>query len=170
VNHNCAAHQCKTTLTRQVVQERRHTNFFENEVNHTVEPNDCFLNLAQLRSATDVQKFRSSGRFPGLSLAETIEQSIRNRERLEREAKQAEEAKESERQERAAGKQAKAAGKQPEKPRKQAKGKGRKSVQKSANQDGKKRKRDEVDQDYAEGDEELVYVPRPSRSRRVVED
>ncbi|KAJ7792011.1 hypothetical protein B0H13DRAFT_1747118 [Mycena leptocephala] len=170
VNHNCAAHQCKTTLTRQVVQERRHTNFFENEVNHTVEPNDCFLNLAQLRSATDVQKFRSSGRFPGLSLAETIEQSIRNRERLEREAKQAEEAKESERQERAAGKQTKAAGKQPENPRKQAKGKGRKSVQKSANQDGKKRKRDEVDQDYAEGDEELVYVPRPSRSRRVVED
>jgi hypothetical protein len=55
VNHNCAAHACKTTLTRRVVQERRQTDHFENEVTHTTEPDDCFLNLAQLRSATDVQ-------------------------------------------------------------------------------------------------------------------
>ncbi|KAJ7252942.1 hypothetical protein C8J57DRAFT_951536, partial [Mycena rebaudengoi] len=55
VNHNCAAHQCKMTLTRRVIQERQRTDRFEDEVKHAVEPNDCFLNLAQLRSATDVQ-------------------------------------------------------------------------------------------------------------------
>ncbi|KAJ7762875.1 hypothetical protein B0H14DRAFT_2156128, partial [Mycena olivaceomarginata] len=55
VNHNCAAHGCQTTLTRRVIQERQLTDRFENEVNHAAEPNDCFVNLAQLRSATDVQ-------------------------------------------------------------------------------------------------------------------
>ncbi|KAJ7797935.1 hypothetical protein B0H14DRAFT_2618391 [Mycena olivaceomarginata] len=58
------AFNCKMTLTRRVVQERQRTDRFENEVNHAVEPNDCFLNLAQLRSATDVQHFRSRTRFP----------------------------------------------------------------------------------------------------------
>ncbi|KAJ7480506.1 hypothetical protein B0H11DRAFT_2157896 [Mycena galericulata] len=137
VNHNCAAHNCKTTLTRQVIQERRKTDHFENEVNHTVQPHDCFLNLAQLRSATDVQKFRSATRFPGLSLTDAIEQSIFNRERLERETKEAEEAKETERQEKAAG---------AKKKRKEVVG---------------------VDRDFAEGGEDLVYVPRPSKSRAV---
>ncbi|KAJ7719255.1 hypothetical protein B0H14DRAFT_3098620 [Mycena olivaceomarginata] len=84
VNHNCAAHQCKMTLTRRVIQERQRTDRFENEVNHAVEPNDCFLNLAQLRSAMDVQHFRSRTRFPGLSLQDAIEKSIENKARLER--------------------------------------------------------------------------------------
>ncbi|KAJ7808632.1 hypothetical protein B0H14DRAFT_3091039 [Mycena olivaceomarginata] len=95
VNHNCAAHQCKMTLTRRVVQERQRTDRFENEVNHAVEPNDCFLNLAQLRSATDVQHFRSRTRFPGLSLQDAIEKSIENKARLEREAKEPQAAKAS---------------------------------------------------------------------------
>ncbi|KAJ7848534.1 hypothetical protein B0H13DRAFT_1906711 [Mycena leptocephala] len=89
------AFNCKMTLTRQVIQERQRTDRFENEVNHAVEPNDCFLNLAQLRSATDVQHFRSRTRFPGLSLQDVIEKSIENKARLEREAKEVEAAKEA---------------------------------------------------------------------------
>ncbi|KAJ7463932.1 hypothetical protein FB451DRAFT_1491960 [Mycena latifolia] len=112
VNHNCAAHRCKITLARQVIQERQKTEHFENEVNHAVEPNDCFLNLAQLRSATDVQKLRSGARFPGLSLTDAIEQSIHNRERLEREAKEAEQTKDAERQEKAAEREIRAAEKE----------------------------------------------------------
>jgi hypothetical protein len=110
VNHNCAANGCQTAPTRQVRQERQRTDLFENEVTHAVQPNDCFLNLAQLRSATDVQQFRSVTRYPSLALAEAIEQAIHNRERLEREAKEAEELKEAERLERAGEREAKAAG------------------------------------------------------------
>ncbi|KAJ7623989.1 hypothetical protein B0H17DRAFT_1288780 [Mycena rosella] len=156
VNHNCAAHRCKTALTRQVVQERQHTDHLENEVNHTVEPNDCFLNLAQLRSATDVQRFRSGIPFPGLPLIEAIEQAILNKDRLERETKDAEEAKESERQERGRAKASKKTGTQA-------------GTKKTGGGGGKKRKRVEVevDRDFAEGGEDLVYHPRPSRSRTV---
>ncbi|KAF7334908.1 hypothetical protein MVEN_02240500 [Mycena venus] len=128
----------------------------------TSEPNDCFLNLAQLRSATGAQQFRSALRFPGLSLDEAIEQSIENKERLEREAKLAEAAKEAERQEKAAGKQARAT--ESERGPVQS----QKIPAKPAGDQvrGKKRKRDkEVDRDFAEGGEELQYVPRPSRSR-----
>ncbi|KAJ6618149.1 hypothetical protein B0H10DRAFT_2164261 [Mycena sp. CBHHK59/15] len=162
VNHNCAAHACKTTLTRRVVQERRQTDHFENEVTHTTEPNDCFLNLAQLRSATDVQQFRSALRFPGLSLVEAIEQSIENKERLEREVKLAEAAKEAEQQERAAGKQARATESE------HGPAQSQKTAAKPAGDQvrGKKRKQDkEVDRDFAEGGEELQYIPCPSRSR-----
>ncbi|KAJ7640099.1 hypothetical protein DFH06DRAFT_1271580 [Mycena polygramma] len=164
VNHNCAAHQCKTTLTRRVVQERQLTERFENEINHETQPNDCFLNLAQLRSAANVQKLRNAGRFPGLPLADAIEQSIHNRERLEREAKEAEAAKESERQEKAAEKAAKAA---QEPAQKQAKSKpAKKKVASRPTTGARKRKRDdEPERDFAEGGEELQYIPRPSKSR-----
>ncbi|KAJ7301394.1 hypothetical protein DFH08DRAFT_978799 [Mycena albidolilacea] len=77
-----------------VLQERKKTDRLENEVTHTVEPDDCF-NLAQLRSATEVQSLCSG-----------------NREQLEREAKAAEEAKDLERREKAAEKEAKAAQKE----------------------------------------------------------
>ncbi|KAJ7469074.1 hypothetical protein FB451DRAFT_1177070 [Mycena latifolia] len=152
VNHNCAANHCEIALTRRVLQERRRTKRFENEVSHAVEPNDCVLNLAQLRSATDVQKSRSDARFPGLSLAEAIEASIRNKERLEQNAKEAEEAKELERQEKEQGKQ-KAKAKQP---RKMAANEGEKGAGRAG---GSKRKRVEIDRDFAEGGEDLVYVP-----------
>ena len=167
VNHNCAAHQCKITPTRQVIQERRKTVHFENEVNHAVESDDCFLNLAQLRSATDVQKFRNSAQSPDLSLADAIEQAIRNKDRLEREAKEAEEIKETERQD----KQAKAAEKALKQPQEKSKSKGSKSGTQAGQGPGgaKKRKRvvEEVDRDFAEGGEELLYHPRPSKSRAV---
>lgn len=175
MNHNCAAHQCQTTRTRRVLQERQLTDKLEHEVNHAVEPNDCFVNLAQLRSATEVQKFRSGFRFPGLSLVDAIEQSIQNRERMERETKEAEEAKEAERQQKASERLAKAAEKQAKATRKELatseKGPngGKKSKVNSgahlAKEKGKKRKREEVDRDFAEGEEELVYRPRPSKSR-----
>ncbi|KAF8171202.1 hypothetical protein K438DRAFT_1613188, partial [Mycena galopus ATCC 62051] len=175
VNHNCAAHQCQTTRTRRVFQERQLTDKLEHEVNHTVEPHDCFLNLAQLRSATEVQKFRSGSRFPGLSLVDTIEQSIQNRERLEREAKEAEGAKEAERQQRAVEKQTKAAEKQAKATQKELAEKGPSGSKKAKvnsgarpakeKEKGKKRRREEVDRDFAEGGEELEYRPRPSKSR-----
>jgi hypothetical protein len=160
------------TLTRQVIQERQRTDRFENEINHAVEPNDCFLNLAQLRSATDVQHFRSRTRFPGLSLQDVIEKSIENKARLEREAKEVEAAKEA----------LKEAAK--EKPAKE-KGKRKKKDNPAANPQlelgsttqppaakasrGKKRQQAEVDRDFAEGGEDLEYQPRPSKSRTVKE-
>ncbi|KAJ7436186.1 hypothetical protein FB451DRAFT_1379084 [Mycena latifolia] len=158
VNHNCAAHQCKTTLTRRVTQERQKTDHFENEVNHAVEPNDCFLNLAQLRSATDLQKFRSSICFPDVSLAEAIKQSIHNQEQLEREAKEAEQqekavekaAKAAERAAKADGRAAKAAGR--------GNGKKRSQVDPPGQGAGPKKKRKEVDPDFADDGEELYRV------------
>jgi hypothetical protein len=112
VNHNCAAPQCQATRTRRVLQERQLTDKLEHEVNHAVEPNDRFVNLSQLRSATKVQKFWGGSRFPGLSLVDAIGRSVRNRERLERETKEAEETKETEGQQKAAEWQTKAAEKQ----------------------------------------------------------
>ncbi|KAF7341642.1 hypothetical protein MSAN_02061900 [Mycena sanguinolenta] len=155
------------TPTRRITQERRLTDHFENEVNHAVEPTDCFVNLAQLRSASDLQKLRSSTRFPGLSLVEAIEQSIRNREQLEREAKEAEAAKEAERKEKAAEREAKAAEKQAKAAQKElAKQKASESASAGTTKTrSKKRKQDELDRDFAEGGEDLVYHPRPSKSR-----
>ncbi|KAJ7181855.1 hypothetical protein C8R46DRAFT_1313390 [Mycena filopes] len=186
VNHNCAAHQCKTTLTRPVIQERRQTTRFENEVVHTTEPNDCFLNLAQLRNATDVQCFRSGARYPDLPLAEVIEQSVRIKERLERETKDTEAAKEVERIEKAQGKEAKAKAKEhgtakkadgPSKRGRRVSEGGPQDAAESSTQGRKragegrgiKRKKADEDCDFAEGGEELVYVPQPSKSRRKLE-
>ncbi|KAJ7455176.1 hypothetical protein FB451DRAFT_1184503 [Mycena latifolia] len=171
------AFECKTTLTRQVTQERQKTDHFENEVNHAVEPNDCFLNLAQLRSATDLQKFRSSIRFPDVSLAEAIEQSIHNREQLERKAKEAEDAKEAERQEKAVEKEAKAAEKAAKAAERAAKadgraakaagmGKGKKQsqVDPPGQGVGPKKKRKEVDPDFAD-DGKSWYIFRGPQNR-----
>jgi hypothetical protein len=170
VNHNCAANGCQTAPTRQVRQERQRTDLFENEVTHAVQPNDCFLNLAQLRSATDVQQFRSVTRYPGLALAEAIEQAIHNRERLEREAKEAEELKEAERLERAEEREAKAAGRKEKAAKREAAKSARAGNAQSGTQKtggGKKRKAKDVHPDFPEGGEELEYRPRPSKSRTV---
>ncbi|KAJ7829161.1 hypothetical protein B0H14DRAFT_2594206 [Mycena olivaceomarginata] len=120
---------------------------------------------------TEVQKFRSSSRFPGLSLVDAIEQSIRNQERLERETKEAEEAKEAEQQQKAAERQTKAAEKQAKATQKECAEKGRSGSKKTkanlgahlATEKDKKHKQDEVDLDFAEGGEELEYCPRPSK-------
>ncbi|KAJ7038972.1 hypothetical protein C8F04DRAFT_1321658 [Mycena alexandri] len=170
VNHNCAAHGCRMTPTRQVLQERQRTDLLENEVNHTVQPDDCFLNLAQLRSATEVQQFRSGTRYPGLPLAEAIEQAIHNRERLEREAKELEQAKETERLARVAEREARATAKKAKAVEREAanaaNAAGAPGTRKPG---GRKRKAKEVDRDFAEGGEELQYNPQPSKSRRKVD-
>jgi hypothetical protein len=158
------------TLTRRVVQERQRTDRFENEVNHAVEPNDCFLNLAQLRSATDVQHFRSRTRFPGLSLQDAIEKSIENKTRLEREAKEVEATKEA-LKEAAKEKPAKEKGKRKKKdnpgpaagPQLELESTIQPQAAKASR--GKKRQRAEVDRDFADGGEDLEYRPRPSKSR-----
>jgi chromatin remodeling complex protein RSC6 len=87
-----------------VVQERRTTNHLEDEVTHNGPAEDCILNLAQLRSATDVQQFRSGARYPNTSLVEVIENSIRNKEQLERDLQMASEEKEVEKAEKEAKK------------------------------------------------------------------
>lgn len=156
------------TLTRRVVQERQRTDRFENEVNHAVEPNDCFLNLAQLRSATDVQHFRSRTRFPGLSLQDAIEKSTENKARLEREAKEVEATKEA-LKEAAKEKPAKEKGKRKTKdnpaaaPQLELESTIQPQAAKASR--GKKRQRAEVDRDFADGGEDLEYRPRPSKSR-----
>ncbi|KAJ6538247.1 hypothetical protein B0H10DRAFT_1971665 [Mycena sp. CBHHK59/15] len=165
VNHNCAAHGCRMTLTRRTTQERQLTDHLENEVTHTIQPYDCFLNLAQLRSATDTQKLRSGVRLPGLSLVEAIETSIRNKKQLEREAKAAVDAKEAERVEKEAQKLSKAQEKE-ERAKAKAKGKEKGTAKVSAPK-ARKRKRSEDDPDFAEGGEALEYRPRPSKSRTI---
>ncbi|KAJ7840547.1 hypothetical protein B0H14DRAFT_3140495 [Mycena olivaceomarginata] len=151
----------------KVLQERKKTDRFENEVTHTVEPNDCFVNLAQLRSATEVQNLCSGVRYPGLSLVEAVEQSIQNWEKLEREAKAAEEAKDLERREKAAEKEAKAVQKELGKRRDNtSKGSsGGTKAKTTGGRQSRKRACEEVDRDYAEGGEELEYRLRPSKSR-----
>ncbi|KAJ7239148.1 hypothetical protein C8J57DRAFT_1246188 [Mycena rebaudengoi] len=104
VAHNCSAHGCNVTRTRRVVQERRTTNHLEDEVTHNGPAEDCILNLAQLRSATDVQQFRSGARYPNTFLVEVIENSIHNKEQLERDLQVASEEKEAEKAEKEAKK------------------------------------------------------------------
>ncbi|KAJ7110945.1 hypothetical protein C8R44DRAFT_742719 [Mycena epipterygia] len=90
VVHNCAGNGCISSTTRQVIQEREIiADKFESELKHPIRPDDCFLNLAQLRSAVYVQKFRSLGSRPrsNLALTEVIEAAVFNRKRLEREAR-----------------------------------------------------------------------------------
>ncbi|KAF8183058.1 hypothetical protein K438DRAFT_1767117 [Mycena galopus ATCC 62051] len=53
--HNCASHNCPVTTTREIIQERRKTGRFDNEVTHTPDTSDLILNLAQLRSARYLQ-------------------------------------------------------------------------------------------------------------------
>lgn len=95
--HNCAAYGCEVTQTRRVIQERRITDHFEDEILHSQCPDDLFLNLAQLRSAGVIQYFQSDTRFTTLSQDEVIECAIKNRETLDREAKQVKEDQDSRR-------------------------------------------------------------------------
>ncbi|KAJ7730628.1 hypothetical protein DFH07DRAFT_682749, partial [Mycena maculata] len=53
--HNCASHNCPVTTTREIIQERKKTGRFDNEVTHTPDTSDLVLNLAQLRSARYLQ-------------------------------------------------------------------------------------------------------------------
>ncbi|KAJ6615979.1 hypothetical protein B0H10DRAFT_2190741 [Mycena sp. CBHHK59/15] len=111
VIYNCAVHCCKPEPTRCVMQERQSTDQFEDKVNH-INPDGHIWNLAHLRSASYVQRFRSGNRFPDLSLDEVIETAIQNKSRLERETKELREAKVAEKLQKDAEKKRKAEGKQ----------------------------------------------------------
>lgn len=83
VIHNCAAHGCAVTRTRHIVQERRVTDLLDNELNHSLGPDDILLNLAQLHSARLVQPFQPSQRYPNMPGEALILHSIRNRHIVE---------------------------------------------------------------------------------------
>ncbi|KAJ6614056.1 hypothetical protein B0H10DRAFT_1950974 [Mycena sp. CBHHK59/15] len=83
-------------------------------------PEDCILNLAQLQSATHVQRFRSGSHFPKLGLNEVIEQAIHNKGRLEREAQEMQGTKEAEKVEKDEKRKLKAAAKEKKRKAKEA--------------------------------------------------
>ncbi|KII94845.1 hypothetical protein PLICRDRAFT_693166 [Plicaturopsis crispa FD-325 SS-3] len=105
--HNCAANNCHVAQTRIVVQERQRTERTENQVEHSKNPDDLLLNLAQLRSAAYLEVFRLDTTYPGLLRDELIEEAVRHRHALERQAQLAKENKEKEKLEKAARKAAK---------------------------------------------------------------
>ncbi|KAJ2979293.1 hypothetical protein NUW54_g11159 [Trametes sanguinea] len=85
--HNCAAHNCKSTQTRVVFQERQMTSEREAEVLHAVEPYDRLLNLAQLRNAFLLERLvQSPPRYPGEELDHIIERAVNNRLTADQEA------------------------------------------------------------------------------------
>ncbi|KAI0263906.1 hypothetical protein BC834DRAFT_970983 [Gloeopeniophorella convolvens] len=57
--HNCVRHQCDTTPTRRVRQEREEMDNFGDEIVHNTQPDDRIFNLAQLHNAQVLHAFRS---------------------------------------------------------------------------------------------------------------
>lgn len=55
----------------------------ENELKHSIEPNDVLLNLAQLHSARFVQLFQPSSQYPNMEFETLIHRAIQNRHVLE---------------------------------------------------------------------------------------
>ncbi|KAF7354451.1 hypothetical protein MVEN_01134200 [Mycena venus] len=157
--HQMVAFKELTTRTRRVLQERQLTDKHEHEVNHAVEPNDCFVNLAwQLRICGS----------PAFRLSTPLNNHFKIGNEWNGIQKEAEEAKEAERQQKAAERQTKAAEKQAKATQKElvANEKGPNGGKKLkvnsgahlTKEKGKKPKREEVDRDFAEGEEELVSV------------
>ncbi|KAF7971893.1 hypothetical protein HWV62_19513 [Athelia sp. TMB] len=105
--HNCAAHHCQITRTRPLIQERQTTLQHENEITHTIEPNDIVLNLAQMRSAEWTQVFQPPSRYNSPSRNFHIRQAVQNRIDMEKESQQAKVSKEIEKAEKAKAKAAK---------------------------------------------------------------
>ncbi|KAJ7252875.1 hypothetical protein C8J57DRAFT_1660976 [Mycena rebaudengoi] len=81
--HNCAAHGCTPTATRPVIQERKATGHFDQEVIHSTAPQDILLNLAQLRSARYTQTFQPVARYPDLPREALISQAVVNHREME---------------------------------------------------------------------------------------
>lgn len=81
VFHNCAAHSCKLTKTKSVMQERHVSAEKTYDVVHT-RPDDVILNLAQLTNASRLVMFRPDERYPNLSEAEVLEGAVAQRAQL----------------------------------------------------------------------------------------
>ncbi|KAJ7603920.1 hypothetical protein FB45DRAFT_1085359 [Roridomyces roridus] len=58
VQHNCAAHNCADTGTRQVYQERVKTTHTQPWIAHSGLPTDLLLNTGQMRDAVHLQQYR----------------------------------------------------------------------------------------------------------------
>lgn len=68
VQHNCSHHNCGTADTHTIYQEREKTDQTRSAVSH-IAPHDIVLNMAQMRDAIHVQKYRL---HPGTLNADTI--------------------------------------------------------------------------------------------------
>ena len=69
VQHNCAAHNCGTSNTAAVRQERHATTFFKAQILHN-QPSDVILNTARMRDAIYFQHFRLQP--PSVNMQELI--------------------------------------------------------------------------------------------------
>ncbi|KAJ7432037.1 hypothetical protein FB451DRAFT_984978, partial [Mycena latifolia] len=83
VIHNCAAHGCVSTATKPIIQERKKTGRFANEIVHASSPDDLLLNLAQLRSANYTQRFQPTERYPNLPQDDMIARAVENHRSME---------------------------------------------------------------------------------------
>ncbi|KAG8696163.1 hypothetical protein FRC09_008684 [Ceratobasidium sp. 395] len=128
VFHNCAAHRCAVTATRQRRQERQVLDAFDNEVQHNIEPQDLVLNLAQFRSAETIASLFPHSPPPQPSVEDAITDGIHHQQALEEAAqaeKLAKEAAENERQAKREEEQAKKEERKAKKAEQQAKRGGR---------------------------------------------
>ncbi|THU93269.1 hypothetical protein K435DRAFT_829530 [Dendrothele bispora CBS 962.96] len=72
--HHCVGNGCKATASRTIRQEREETTKTYALIAHN-NPDDCFLNTAQMRNAIHLQKFRIES--PSLPAEQIISQSVR---------------------------------------------------------------------------------------------
>ncbi|KAG8686050.1 hypothetical protein FRC11_009607 [Ceratobasidium sp. 423] len=100
--HNCATHQCASSNTKPVRQERQIISTFEAEIQHKSRPDDLILNLAQLRSAQAIRYLYSLLTPPYPSIEEAIKNGIEYQKALERARQAAQEGKEAAKAERKA--------------------------------------------------------------------
>ncbi|KAG9084144.1 hypothetical protein FS749_005446 [Ceratobasidium sp. UAMH 11750] len=107
VFHNCAKHKCSLAKLHPRRQERQVLDSYEDMVQHSVEPNDLVLNLAQLRSAETLHNF-----YPNVSpayptLDDAITDGLEHQAQLESERQANQVAKEAAAKERARKKEEK---------------------------------------------------------------
>jgi hypothetical protein len=67
---------------RPVIQERQETSLLEYQVQHTDEPDDILLNLAQLHSAKYLQTFARRDRYPDIPEEVMINMAVANHKAL----------------------------------------------------------------------------------------
>ncbi|KAG8725629.1 hypothetical protein FRC09_000016 [Ceratobasidium sp. 395] len=135
VFHNCAAHGCTVTATRQLRQERQLLDSFEDEVQHTIEPSDLILNVAQLHSAEMISHIYPDVLpvYPGLD--DAISKGLVRQQELEqkREAEKVEkEAQDQKRKEKKEAKKQKKEGPKEKRRRKEKKGEQKEKEERAA--------------------------------------
>ncbi|KAG8683611.1 hypothetical protein FRC08_014179, partial [Ceratobasidium sp. 394] len=76
VFHDCANLKCTLSKTRQMRQERQVLDSYQDEVQHTSQPNRLVLNVAQLRSADSIHAFYPDMSPPYPPIDEAIDQGL----------------------------------------------------------------------------------------------